>query len=63
MIYSVLWALSAIAIFFLAYSLGYQSGYEEGTHKGFEGALKRAIQVERPLDLLRRILVPKRDNS
>ena len=61
MLYPILWSISSIALFILAYSLGYEAGYEEGTRKGFQGALKRAIQTERPLELLRRILVPRRD--
>jgi len=60
-LYPILWSLSSIAVFALAYSLGYEAGREEGILKGFQGALKRAIQTERPLDVLRRVLVPRRD--
>ncbi|MBX9652319.1 hypothetical protein K2Y11_01740 [bacterium] len=61
MLYPILWSISSIAVFALAYSLGYEAGREDGIQKGFQGALKRAIQSERPLDLLRRVLVPRRD--
>ena len=61
MLYPILWSISSIAIFALAYSMGYDAGHEDGAQKGFQRALKRAIQVERPLDLLRRILVPRRE--
>ena len=61
MLYPILWSISSIAIFALAYSMGYEAGHEDGAQKGFQRALKRAIQVERPLDLLRRILVPRRE--
>ena len=60
MIVILTWVGTIAAIFPLAYSLGYQAGRKQGKHEGFESALHRAIEVQRPLDILYRTLVPRR---
>jgi hypothetical protein len=60
MIVILTWVGTVAAIFPLAYSLGYQAGRKQGKHEGFESALHRAIEVQRPLDILYRTLVPRR---
>lgn len=59
MSFAILWIASAIMVFGLGYSFGYQAGFQRGTYRGFQGALRRAIQVEKPLNLLHRILVAR----
>lgn len=61
MLFATAWVISTTLVFILGYRLGYRSGHERGSVKGFQGAIARAIEVERPLDLLRRIMVPRRD--
>lgn len=58
MAFIILWITTVAAVFSLGYSFGRQSGLAEGRLHGFKGALERAIEVQRPLNLLRRILLP-----
>jgi hypothetical protein len=56
----VIWLVTMLGVFAFSYSMGYQAGRSRGKHEGFEIALLRAIEAQRPLDLLRRVLVPRR---
>jgi hypothetical protein len=58
MTFVILWIATVAAVFSLGYSFGRQAGLVEGRLHGFQGALERAIEVQRPLNLLRRILLP-----
>lgn len=60
MIVILTWVGTVAATFPLAYSLGYQAGRKQGKQEGFASALHRAIEVQRPLDILYRTLVPRR---
>lgn len=58
MAFVIVWIVTVLAVFGLGYSFGYQAGHQQGSLHGFQGAIRRAIQVEKPLNLLNRILVP-----
>jgi hypothetical protein len=60
MIEMAAWMISVSAVFALAYSLGFQAGRKHGKKEGFERALARAIETQRPLEIIYRTLVPKR---
>lgn len=49
------WAIAAA----LGYGVGWRRGWLAGDKHGYRSALERAIAIERPLSLLRRIVVPR----
>jgi hypothetical protein len=55
-----IWLVSVSAVFGLAYSLGFQAGRLVGKREGFQMALVRADEAQRPLNVLYRALVPRR---
>lgn len=56
---AVLMWLTAVALgMFCGFLVGREYGYEEGNKRGYVHALRQALEIDRPLYQLCRVLVP-----